>query len=336
MFSLENKVISIIIPAYNVEKYVKKCIDSVINQTYKKLDIIIVNDGSTDNTGNILDDYAIKDNRIRIIHKENGGLPNARNRGLKYVKGDYVMFLDSDDWLEPSCCELIIKEIQNENADLVFFEYYKEFKNKSVRMQTYPHEKLLYEVNGLKEFFLYDMRTITAWGKIYDAKIIKDCVFNESLRTAEDVEFNYRVYDRVTKAIYVKTALLHYRILEKSAIHGYDSQIEEKIIPVLECLYDWSKKEKANHLEAYYSFMAIAFLLICQNGICLDSSLRLADKIKKISSLKENIYFKNLYTNLCYVKIPTSRKMLILFEKMNLFYLILFIISLKQWLEIRS
>ena len=218
--ALEEKKISIIIPAYNVEKYIAKCLHSVINQSYKNLDVIVVDDGSKDRTGCIIDDYSAKDNRIRAVHQPNGGLPNARNTGMKYANGDYVMFLDSDDWIEPTCCEVIVSEMQKDKADLVFFEYYKEYKNKTVQMKTYPHEKLIYNRDGGKqEFFLYDMRTITAWGKIYSAEILHKCEYNESLRTAEDVEFNYRIYDRVNKAVYIQTPLLHYRILEQSSIH---------------------------------------------------------------------------------------------------------------------
>src|SRR5699024_6800523 len=147
--------------------------------------------------------------------------------------------------------------------------YYKEYKNKTVQMKTYPYEKLIYNRDGKQDFFLYDMRTITAWGKIYSAEILHKCEFNESLRTAEDVEFNYRIYDRVNKAVYIQRPLLHYRILEQSAIHGYDSQIKDKLKPVLECLSNWLSTSMPFHEEAYYSFKAIAFLLVCQNGICL-------------------------------------------------------------------
>ena len=333
---LKEKKISIIIPAYNVEKYIEKCLDSVINQSYKKLDIIVVDDGSKDKTGNIIDNYAAKDNRIRAIHQPNSGLPNARNTGMKYANGDYVMFLDSDDWIEPICCEIIISEMQKDEADIIFFEYYKEYKNKTVQMKTYSHERLIYDRDGIQEFFLYDMRTITAWGKIYSAEILHKCEYNELLRTAEDVEFNYRIYDRVNKALYIQRPLLHYRILEQSAIHGYDSQVEDKLEPVLECLSNWSSTGKTFHAEAYYSFKAIAFLLVCQNGICLDKQLNFWQKWKKISDLKLDLTYNDLFLNLDYIKIPKSRKLLIIFEKMNLSFLIVLVISLKQWWEKRN
>lgn len=333
---MERGKISIIIPAYNSEQFIAKCLDSVIDQNYRNLDIIVVDDGSKDKTGSIVDNYAEKDNRITVIHQPNGGLPNARNTGLIYASGDYIMFLDSDDWLEPTCCGIIIKEIQREKADLVFFEYYKEYKNKTVQMKTYPHERLLYNANGIKEFFLYDMRTITAWGKIYRATLLDECKFNESFRTAEDVEFNYKIYDCVNKAVYIQEPLLHYRILEQSAIHGYDFQITSKLKPVLESISNWSRMDIPFHTEAYYSFKAIAFLLVCQNGICLDKQLTFWQKLRKIADLKTDSCFKDLFNNLNYIKIPISRKLLIIFEKMNLFFAVLLIINLKQWGEKRN
>lgn len=333
---MNKEKISIIIPAYNVEKYIEKCLDSVITQTYKELDIIIVDDGSKDATGNIADSYAKKDPRIHVIHQANGGLPHARNTGLKYAEGEYIMFLDSDDWLEPMCCEIAICEIQNKKADLLFFEYYKEFRNKTVQVKTYPKEHMMYYKNGLKEFSLYDMRTITAWGKIYSSKIISNCKYNEILRTAEDVEFNYRVYGKVSKAIYIQKPLLHYRILEQSAIHGYDPQIENKLIPALEIISKWALSGENYKVEAYYSFAAIALLLVWQNGICLNKNLGFMQKRNAIANLKKNIYFHDLYHNIKCVKIPKSRKIFIEFGKINLNFLIIWIISIKQWKEKRN
>ena len=336
MRALEGKKISIIITAYNAEKFIAKCLDSVIKQNYKNLDIIVVDDGSKDKTGSVIDDYAAKDNRIHAIHQPNGGLPNARNTGMKYANGDYVMFLDTADCIEPTCCEIIISEIQKYKADLVFFEYYKEYKNKTIQMKTYSHKRLIYDREGTQEFYLYDMRTITAWGKIYSTDILQNCEYNESLRTAEDVEFNFRLYDRVNKAVYIQKPLLHYRILEQSAIHGYDPQIEEKLESVLECLSNWSNTRKNFHVDAYYSFKAIAFLIVCQNGICLNKQLNFFEKRKKIADLKLNLTFEDLFSNLNHIRIPKSRKMLIIFEKMCFPSLIVLVISIKQWWEKRK
>lgn len=333
---MRNNMISIIIPAYNVENYIATCLQSVMEQTYKALDIIVVNDGSKDKTGEIADSYAEKDERIHVIHQVNGGLPNARNTGMRCAQGEYIMFLDSDDWLEPACCETVIHKIQKEDADIVFFEYYKEYKDRAVRMRTYKEKQLKYDINDKKEFFIYDMRTITAWGKIYRREIIDKCQYNETFKTAEDVDFNYRIYEKVRRAVYIQEPLLHYRILEKSAIHGYDPNIEKKILPVLDYLEEWCQGNNNEKKVAYYSFAAIAFLLICQNGICLDESLNFLQKKRKIKDLKDNTHIRDLYGHIDSIMVPSSRKLLVVFGKLNYYAPIILIIGAKQWKEKRS
>ena len=114
-------LVSIIVPVYNVEQYLRRCIDSLINQTYQHLEIILVDDGSPDRCGEICDEYAKQDSRIEVFHKENGGLSDARNKGLDVATGDYVMFVDSDDWIEKETCEILIKNIKRYKVDVVSF-----------------------------------------------------------------------------------------------------------------------------------------------------------------------------------------------------------------------
>ena len=113
--------ISVIIPVYKVEQYLPECLDSIINQTYKNLEIICIDDGSPDNSGKILDEYASKDNRIRVIHKENGGISSARNAGLDIATGDWISFVDSDDWLDINTYEKLLSSADEANTDIVMF-----------------------------------------------------------------------------------------------------------------------------------------------------------------------------------------------------------------------
>ena len=325
---MEGKKISIIVPAYNVENYVGECIESLIAQTYKNIEVIIVDDGSKDNTGRIIDQIAEKDKRILVVHQRNGGLPHARNTGLDYASGDYIMFLDSDDWLEMNCCEIVLKKIQSFDADLLFFEYSKEYKNKTVKMKTYGQKELKFDLKGVKEFFLYDMRTITAWGKIYKSEIIGDQRYNESMKTAEDVDFNFKVYEKTKRALYIDENLLHYRILENSAIHGFDSKIDDKLSNVIDSLYEWAQVD-FEHMEAYYSFVAIAYILICQNKICSNPDLSFLKKMTEISRIEENTSYKKLFDNIDKVKIPKSRKLIVWLGKRHFYFLIAIIVIMK-------
>lgn len=333
--NMADKKISIIVPAYNVEKYVGKCIESLIAQTYKNIEVIIVDDGSKDNTGKIIDQYAEKDKRILIVHQKNNGLPHARNTGLQCASGDYIMFLDSDDWLETNCCEIVLSKIQSFDADILFFEYSKEYKNKTVKMKTYGQKELKFDLMGVKEFFLYDMRTITAWGKIYKSEVIGEQRYNESMKTAEDVDFNFRVYEKTKRALYINDNLLHYRILENSAIHGFDSMIDSKLSNVIDSLLEWGQGD-LEHREAYYSFVAIAYILICQNKICLKPDLNFFEKVSEIRKIEDNSSYKKLFENIDKVKIPKSRKLIIWLGKRRLYFLIAIIVILKLKNENRA
>lgn len=129
-----NPKISIIVPIYNVEKYLQKCVDSILCQTYKNLEIILVNDGSPDNCPAICDEYAKKDKRIKVIHKQNGGVSSARNAGLDVATGKYVQFVDSDDWVEPEYSKTMINLIEENNCDLGICGYIK--KGKIVQLSS--------------------------------------------------------------------------------------------------------------------------------------------------------------------------------------------------------
>lgn len=118
---MDNPIISVIVPVYNVEQYLSHCIDSIINQTFTSLELLLIDDGSKDNSGKICDEYAKKDNRIRVFHKENGGVSSARNIGLDNAQGKFICFVDSDDWLELECLSLSISNIGD--ADILFFAY---------------------------------------------------------------------------------------------------------------------------------------------------------------------------------------------------------------------
>ena len=115
---MANKLVSIIVPVYNVEKYLPKCVDSLINQTYKNVEIILVDDGSTDQSGNICDTYLEKDNRIVVLHKKNGGLSDARNFGIEHAKGDYYSFVDSDDYLKEQTIEYLVDAAENNDCQI--------------------------------------------------------------------------------------------------------------------------------------------------------------------------------------------------------------------------
>ena len=180
-------MISVIVPVYNVEKYLSECIESLIGQTYSDLEIILINDGSTDKSGDICDMYSRKDKRIHVIHKENGGNTSARKEGVKHSKGEYIAFVDADDWLEPFMFQQMLKS--GENADIIIFAAYEEYgsfqkvKCSSVIEGLYSGNKLLslYEkmmMNG--SFYIHGIPT-NLWGKLFKKNIISKSQGNDPL-----------------------------------------------------------------------------------------------------------------------------------------------------------
>ena len=210
--------ITVIVPVYNVEHYLDKCLDSLVNQTYKNLEIIVINDGSTDNSGIICQEYAQKDNRIIYIEKENGGLSDARNVGLDKMTGSYVTFIDSDDWVELDYVEILYKKIIEYQADISVGNYYSYNEDEetyyfhiygdSYYEKVYDNVSIfenLYESQEMKSFAL-----ISACGKLYKAKLFDYLRFDKG-KLGEDGYFNQKMYLSVNKVVYLNKGLYAYR-----------------------------------------------------------------------------------------------------------------------------
>lgn len=200
--------ISIIIPVYNVENYLPKCLDSVISQTYEQLEIIIVDDGSTDKSGIICDEYARKDNRIIVIHKSNGGLSDARNSGLDIARGEYVMFVDSDDYVEPTFCEIPLRIAIREHVDIVSFGYFK-ISNKSTKVKKTNKPRTVQASEAIKILItLDDVIHGFVWNKFYKRSLFEQIHFPIG-RTFEDQGVNYLLFHYAGR-IFISDAPLYY------------------------------------------------------------------------------------------------------------------------------
>lgn len=176
--------ISVIVPVYNVEKYLKQCLDSIVNQTYKNLEIIIVNDGTKDNSMKIVEEY-LQDKRIKVINKENGGLSSARNIGIKEATGDYISFIDSDDYISLNMYEDLVKNINGE--DIIIFNYSRlDDKTKKIVKNKYiKNNKMI--ILDKKLNYLYSRIELVCWNKIYKATFIKEKKINFLEIVNEDV-----------------------------------------------------------------------------------------------------------------------------------------------------
>lgn len=230
-------VISIIIPVYNSEEYLEQCLCSILNQTYNALEIICVNDGSSDKSLEILKKYSSTDRRIKVINKENEGVSIARNRALNEVTGKYLMFVDSDDWIDKDTCEIAINEINRNNIDLVMWSYIREWEGYSKIKKIYTEDFIIFSKEeckrklhrrmiGLLDKELNQLENsdalCTVWGKLYKTSIIKEngILFEDirKLGTYEDGIFNLHVLEFVNNAVFVNKGLYHYRKTNSSSI----------------------------------------------------------------------------------------------------------------------
>lgn len=204
--------ISVIVPVYKVEKYLKKCIDSILNQTYTNIEIILVNDGTPDNCGQICNDYSKKYSNVIVVHKKNGGSSSARNVGLDIATGDYIGFVDSDDWIEPNMYQRLIENAIKYNAEISVggLNNIKEYKNKYEQVKSTYNGKIeiscIDKYEGMKNFFL---GTWPAWDKIYKKEVHEDIRFPEG-EINEDEAIALKLIDRCEKIVYTNEALYNY------------------------------------------------------------------------------------------------------------------------------
>lgn len=220
--------VSIIVPVYNVERYLRQCLDSLVNQTYQNIEIICVDDGSTDASSEILTEYALKNSKVRVIRQENSGLSVARNVGFSFATGKYVMYVDSDDWIDVCTCEKAVFKAEEHAADLVMWPYIREFPNRSAPKVIFSEEKTFHaaECRELQRRMVGLLGTelahpenadalCTVWGKLYLRELIaqNDIHFTDLQRigTYEDGLFNLHYLAHVKNATYIPDYLSHYR-----------------------------------------------------------------------------------------------------------------------------
>lgn len=209
-------LISVIIPIYNVESYLRECVESVINQTYKNLEIILVDDGSTDGCAAICDEYKKKDNRVKVIHKKNGGLSSARNTGLDIANGRYISFVDSDDFVGKHLYEMANRSMSKYNAQIYCFRN-TDHRITSTSEEFVSDSDVIYDkVTAYKEYNnVYGTIDDAIWDKIFEASLFKGIRFPEG-KICEDIFTFYKLVDKSDKIIYNNSVLYFYRARESS------------------------------------------------------------------------------------------------------------------------
>ena len=208
-------MISVIVPVYNIEKYLRRCLDSVINQTYRELEILIVDDGSTDSSGAICEEYGEKDNRIKVFHMENRGLSAARNRGLDEAKGEWIGFVDSDDWIEPYMYETLLNCVHSTKSDISCCGYCRQYANNETVIQVVPKVTTIEDEELISAAMEGNPFTLYAWNKLYKKELFDDCRFPEGM-LFEDIATTWRLLIRCHRVTCVPNVFYHYTIRKDS------------------------------------------------------------------------------------------------------------------------
>lgn len=231
---MPSSVISVIVPIYNVEKYLNRCVESIVNQTYKDLEIILVDDGSPDNCPQICDSWAEKDNRIKVVHKENGGLSDARNAGMRNATGEVVSFIDSDDWIESNMFEKMLSQMEQDNSDIVSCGVkWVEENGKILKNDTVDQHETLDTHSAMSELINDGKLKQHVWNKIYKTELIKDILFEKG-KYHEDVFWSYQIIGKA-ECVSVVTDSFYYYVQRTNSIMG--EGFSEKRLDALDANY---------------------------------------------------------------------------------------------------
>ncbi|MGA9213447.1 glycosyltransferase family 2 protein [Kaistella sp.] len=214
-------LISLIIPCYNAEQTLEKCLNSVIQQSYNNLEIIMVDDGSTDGTSKIYKDFQSKDERIKVFKQDNSGVSKARNKGVKTATGKYICFVDSDDWVETNYCSELYHLLVTENADIAIIEASYEDKNGNIIFNKPISDEKIFDGKRALALLLEDkVMQSHPWGKLYKADFLKNVSFPENLKCFEDYSTLFKIFDKAVKVVRSNDQLYHYIQHDDSLSHN--------------------------------------------------------------------------------------------------------------------
>ena len=239
-------LISIIIPCFNAEKTLEKCLESVVQQSYANLEIIIIDDGSTDETSLIYNKFQSNDERILVLKQQNSGVSKARNTGVKAATGDYICFVDSDDWAELNYCSELYSLLVGENADISIVEASYEDENGNVLCNKPTSEEKIFDGNRALVLLLEDQEIQShPWGKLFKADLLKNVHFPENLKCFEDYSTLFKIFNKAVKVIKSNEKLYHYIQREDSLSHNLSpATAYEFFLAIMEVFEFWRNSAK--------------------------------------------------------------------------------------------
>lgn len=333
-----NPEVSIIVPVYNAEKNLHTCIESLMNQSFKNIEILLVDDGSTDRSGEICDNYKNRDNRIHVFHKKNGGVSSARNLGIDKSSGKYIMFCDSDDWIESDCIEVLYNKIIKFDTDIIYSGVYREEYLNDVKVKDKVSgisQDISLNINELNNYFEYIINSIESpflspWAKLYKGKIIKEnkLYFNERMVCLEDFCFNIQFLQHCNKLYFSKDIKYHYigirgdGGIQRRKKNNLTYEVSNSYKELNKLL---SKYERNNSLEQFLGYWFIEnYKLVFNKLVYEEKNISVAQRNKILYNLCNNKEFcEFLSKNKDRARLYNMIKTLVDIKLYNLAYLII-------------
>lgn len=306
---MKYEMISVIIPIYNAEHYLDVCIKSVLNQTYQNIEILLIDDGSIDKSGEICDTYQKLDNRIRVIHKKNEGVSSARNTGIKNSKGTYIAFVDSDDFVDKKYLEVLYHNILKQKVELSIcnFKYKlnKDYADNKVKLES---EKIL--LDNQLDYFKYSSLFKYVWGKLFKKSFLENISFDTDILMSEDTLFVIEVVKKISVFYYDQQPLYTYRMQPKSATHVRDRKTMESLAVAWRKIFELQEEGSKG-----YCWAGLCYLEACRRSAAEIYISKKGD-MKKVNELwndakehkeivwKADVSLKRKFAILLFLKFP--------------------------------
>lgn len=284
------KTISVVIPVYNTKKYLNKCLDSVLKQTYTALEVLIVDDGSTDGSGALCDELAKKDTRVNVIHKPNGGVSDTRNAGVEAAMGEFLCFIDSDDWIEADALKDSCAALGTSGAEIAIWGYRADFVDEHEEIQSSrcvcPDEKWNQDL-PIDQYGISECLGLCGyvWNKLYSMKLVRanSLQFKKAISLFEDIMFNAEAITKASRAVYIPYAYTHYmqRNIESLGTKYYPNFTELKLLALdahIALLRHWHAS--SGFLEEYIAIANLGLVWSIIKGISFSSAPQTEKRIK--------------------------------------------------------
>ncbi|CFB59097.1 family 2 glycosyl transferase [Streptococcus pneumoniae] len=339
--------ISVIVPVYNVERYLRQCMDSLINQTYRDFEIILVNDGSTDSSGVLCEDWAKKDERIHVVHKKNEGLGFARNTGVEHAKGKYITFVDSDDYVSLDMLQTLYNAVQEYDVEVVYSAgYYRSFSNGEIKKTDVETKKpQLFEGGDVASKLLPDVISappeypndgkvgVSAWKVLYEANLFKEkglLFHSEREFISEDAIFQIDCLKLATSALVIPDILYYYR----ENFGSLSMKYKEERFELDKILYNEQLKRveglpNQEILEERIERILIANIRLCIFQESLYKSSRIHKRLQRIRQICKDPISKSVLRHYPIHRLPFTKRLICVLAKYNMSLLLLVLTSLK-------